>query len=490
MRSSSTTSRPVDLAATLRQTLAAHPMVSPGDRVLVGVSGGPDSMALLHLLSRLASELKIGLGAAHLDHCLRAEAGIRDAELVRRTAEQLQCPCHLGRAQVARVQRKLRLSPEEAARRVRYAFFNKIMIDEGYNKLALGHHADDNAEQMLMALLRGAGPRGLSGIAPVREGRIVRPLIAARREAIETFVRQEGLVCTCDATNSDLRFVRNRIRHRLLPLLAAEYNPRIVDQLNQTADLVRSEEDWMAAMAAARYRRCRMPRDRGPLTLSTAALAGVPVALARRLVRQALTELAGSLRRITFGHIQAVLHLTVGRRGEKECHLPGGIRVRRVGEHLTFWIEAGAPRKMHGQRVTPPATLGAIIAGPFPERVEIRTLGVGLHLFPCRPDRVPAWERVDRKRAYFDLDRLSLPLKVRQVQPGDRFTPLGAAGSQKVKKFFIDHHVPRHARARCPVLADGRRIIWLVGHRMGDEAKVTPVTSHVLGVEYFLLDTR
>jgi tRNA(Ile)-lysidine synthase len=391
---------------------------------------------------------------------------------------------------VARVQRCLRLSPEEAARRVRYAFFNKIMIDENYNKLALGHLADDNAEQILMALLRGAGSRGLSGIAPVRDGRIVRPLIAARRMAIDAFLRQEDIVSRCDATNADLRFGRNRIRHQLLPLLAAEYNPRIVDQLNRVADLLRRDERWMDAMAATHFQQLQLARDRGRLTLSTTALTDVPAALARRLVRQALAELAGGLRRISFTHIQAVLHLSVGRGGEKECHLPGGIRVRRVGEQLTFWVEAGARRKMRGRPVTPPPAPGTIISGPFPRRVEIEAMGVGLHLFPCRPDRVPGWERVDRKRAYFDLEQLRLPLQVRPVQPGDRFTPLGAAGSQKVKKFFIDHHVPRHVRARCPVLADGRGIVWLMGHRMGDEAKVTPLTSHVLGVEYFLLDTR
>ncbi len=472
----------------MRLTLAAHRMVSPGDRVLVGVSGGPDSMALFHLLSRLAPELKLRLGAAHLDHCLRGEAAARDAELVRRTAARLQHPCHLGRAQVTRVKRKLRLSMEEAARRVRYAFFNKIMIDGSYNKLALGHHADDNAEQMLMALLRGSGSRGLSGIAPVRDGRIVRPLITAHRVSIDAFVRQEGIVSTGDATNNDPRFVRNRIRHHLLPLLAAEYNPRIVGQLNQVADLVRSEEVWMDAMAATRYQRLRMPLDQG-LALSTAAVTGIPTALARRLVRQALLELAGSLRRITFGHIQAVLHLTVGRRGEKECHLPGGIRVRRVGEQLNFRI-TGTRAKMPGQRVTTSTAAPTIINGPFPDRIEIQAMGIGLRLVPCRPGEVPRWERVNRNQAYFDLDRLSLPLRVRPAQPGDRFTPLGAPGSQKVKKFFIDHRVPRHVRARCPVLADERRIIWLVGHRMGDEAKITPATSHVLGVEYFLLDTR
>jgi tRNA(Ile)-lysidine synthase len=168
-------------------------MLVPGDRVLVGVSGGPDSMALLHLLSRLAPELKIRLGVAHLNHCLRGRSADRDAGAVNRAAAALNIPCHMGRARVMKVKRKLGLSLEEAGRRVRYAFFNRTMVDAGYNKLALGHQSDDNAEQVLMALLRGAGLRGLSGIAPVRDNRIIRPLINARRTQIEDYLSQAGI---------------------------------------------------------------------------------------------------------------------------------------------------------------------------------------------------------------------------------------------------------------------------------------------------------
>ena len=165
----STPSETKALLATVEQTLAAHHMTAPGDRVLVGVSGGPDSMALLHLLSRLAPDLNIRIGVAHLNHGLRGASADRDAEVVRQAAQALQYPFHISRSRVLKVKEKLGLSLEEAARRVRYAFFKKTMSDAGYNKLALGHQSNDNAEQMLMALLRGTGPRGLSGIAPVRQ---------------------------------------------------------------------------------------------------------------------------------------------------------------------------------------------------------------------------------------------------------------------------------------------------------------------------------
>ena len=318
MPPSSTPSDPDDLLATVRQTLAAHHMLAPGDRVLVGVSGGPDSMVLLHLLVRLAPGLEIGLGVAHLNHCLRGTSADKDASFVKQAAAALNIACHTGRARVIKVKQRLGLSLEEAGRRVRYAFFNKTMVDTGYNKLALGHHSDDNAEQMLMAILRGTGSRGLSGIAPVRGNRIIRPLINVRRSQIENFVRKAGIACVSDTSNDDLRFVRNRIRHRLLPLLADEYNPRIADHLNRLADVMRTEAAWTDSLVATEYKRALIAHQNGTITISAGSLKAMHPAVARRLVRDALQDLTGTLRRITFAHVQAVLHLLAeGCEGER-----------------------------------------------------------------------------------------------------------------------------------------------------------------------------
>ncbi len=465
-------------------------MLAPGDRVLVGVSGGPDSMALLHLLSRMAPELKIRLGVAHLNHCLRGASADRDAEVVRLTALTLKHPCHMGRARVLKVKQKLGLSLEEAARRVRYAFFNKTMINTGYNKLALGHHMEDNAEQMLMALLRGTGPRGLSGIAPMRETRIIRPLLNARRSEIEDYIRKEDISSVQDESNHDLRFLRNRIRLRLLPLLASEYNPRIVDHLNRLADVTRKEEMWIEGLVAVQYEQAVLTSGEGIIALSIDALRMAHPALARRLVRMALQNLTGTLQRITFAHIQSVLCLLTNGCGEKECHLPGGIRARRTDKRLMLQVAPSRRRRTGEPTDEKETVLATVIPTPFPDTVEIQTMGIGLRFSSFRPKRLPRWAEVDRNQAHFDLARLSLPLTLRPTTPGDRFTPLGAAGSQKLKKFFIDHRIPRQARAMTPVLADKQRIIWLVGQRIDDHVKVTPDTYRVLGVEFFLLDTR
>lgn len=478
------------LLPAVQQALTTHRMLTPGDRVLVGVSGGPDSMALLHLLHRLAAELQIELGVAHLNHCLRGPWAERDAAAVACTAAAMQRPLHVRRARVMNVQQRLGLSLEEASHRVRYAFFRKTMADAGYNKLALGHHQDDNAEQMLMVLLRGAGPRGLSGIAPVRDNRIIRPLIHARRSQIEAFIAKEGIACVQDESNHDLRFMRNRIRHHLLPLLAADYNPRIGEHLNRLADILRTEETWIDGLVTDPYRKARLHRHATCITLSAGRISQAHPALARRLIRKALQELCGSLRRITFCHLQSVLNLLANDGAEKALHLPNGIRVRRSGDQLTICLFEPDRRGRAEATFQKPAPAGREIPTPFPAAVEIAAMGVELRFSLCRPRHLPPWGDVGPDRAYVDLDRLNLPLTVRPAAAGDRFTPLGAAGSQKLKKFFIDHRISRQARANAPVLTDQHGIVWLIGQRIDERVKVTAATTRALGVEFFLLDTR
>jgi len=446
-------------------------------------------MALLHLLVQAPFHETIELGVAHLNHCLRGEAADEEAKFVSRTAAALNLPCHVGRARVLNLKRKLGLSTEEAAHRVRYAFFKKIMADGGYNKLALGHHMDDNAEQLLLVLLRGTGPRGLSGIAPVKENRIFRPLIHVCREQIEAYVKAENIACVRDASNDDHRFLRNRIRHDLLPLLASAYNPGIGQHLNRLADVVRTEESWIGELVAQEYLKTVIGRKDGEVALSVNHLQTSHTALMRRLVRMALEEVAGNLRRIDFCHIHSISRLLTEADG-KQCHLPGGLRARRDGDRLRLSVLPRDRRRSAAERIEKAAGIEKVIEGPFPGNYEIREMGIGLRFSFCSRGQLPPWTAIESNRAYLDFDRLALPLTVRWPAPGDRFRPLGAGGRQKLKKFFIDHRITRRNRSKTPVLADRRGIVWLIGQRIDEHVKVTPRTSRILNAEFFLLDTR
>ena len=465
-------------------------MLAPGDRVLVGVSGGQDSMALLHVLKRLAPEYNVRLGVAHLNHCLRGAAADRDAEMVRQISAAGDLPLHAGRAQVNRLRSRLDLSLEEAARRVRYAFFNKIMISAGYDKLALGHHREDNAEQVLLSLLRGTGRQGLSGISPMRERRFIRPLIEARRSQIEAYVHQEKIPWVKDASNDDTRLMRNRIRRDLLPLLASRYNHRIVDSLNRLAHIMRTEEEWISGIAATAYSQTVGHRRSDSITLAVEQLRKSPPALTRRLIRMAVEELVGNVRKIGLAHIQSVQHLIDGVGTPKEIHLPGGILARRCTDQLVLSARPrrrGRPTAVSPVSKVPPPR---IVTGPFPQTVEIESSGIGLHFCPCTRQQLPAWKDLEPSRVYLDADCLTLPLTVRTARSGDRFAPLGVGGRQKLKKFFIDHRIAPGDRAHTQVIADTEGIVWLVGQRIDERVKVTARTSRILSIEFFLLDTR
>ena len=447
-------------------------------------------MVLLDLLYRLASDFTISLGVAHLNHGLRGAYAARDARTARQAATRLGLPFYLVEADVARVRKGLKLSLEEASRRVRYAFFKKIMQDASFSKLAVGHHLDDNAEQVLMAILRGSGPLGLAGIAPFRQNRIIRPLIHIRRSEIKAYAQKNNIPWTVDASNQDLRLMRNRIRHHLLPLIASEYNPRIAKQLSQLADVMRTEEDWIDGLITTAYTDAIITHREGGLVFNANTLKKMHPALVRRLIRRALLDVCGTLRRISFAHIQNVQELLWKGADGKTVHLPRGIRICLDQNQLEISRVNDYRRPMNRRKLTDPVEKVLVVPLSFPCTIKFNPMGIGMTFFECNSDQVPPWQDIGPDQAFFDMDRLSLPLILRFKHLGDRFIPLGCRGSQKVKKYFIDHHISRKDRAHTPILADQRQIIWLVGRRMDDRAKVTSATARILAAEFFLLDTR
>lgn len=442
-------------------------------------------MVLLYLFHQLAAEWKIEIGVAHLNHGLRGKDADEDAAWVQKIAASLGHAFYLKKADVNKVKQKRRLSLEDAARRVRYAFFDTVMKKHGYTRLALGHHLDDNAEQVLLSLLRGSGTRGLGGIAPVRDRVIIRPLIHTRREDIEKYAKTFGIAFRHDASNTDLRYTRNHIRHRLLPFLADAYNPRVHHHLARLADILRQEETWLSDLTEEHYAKLVKHREPGTLFLCTQTLSRAPLALSRRLVRRAIEEYRNSLSSFTFDHISAVLTLLTDDGKNAKLHLPSGITAWR--EENLLVLKKGLPgRQPPAPRGAPP-THEMVIRLPLPDKMESPAMGMGL-LFSMRdPKTLPDWKIVKPFQIFLDAEKIRWPLVLRFPRPGDRFTPLGAKGSQKLKKFFIDHHVPRHKRPFSPVLSDGARILWLVGHRMDAFAKVTPQTAHVLEIVFSCL---
>jgi tRNA(Ile)-lysidine synthase len=465
------------------RTILRHNMFSKGDSVLTGVSGGPDSVALLHILVHLAPEWELTIGIAHLNHSLRGAESDRDADFVAELAASLNLPCYSEAIHIRNDPALRKLSLEAAARQVRYDFFDRISRRNGYHKIAIGHHRDDNAELMLMFLFRGSGPLGFSGIPPVREGKFVRPLISIGRNELVAFLDENEITYQVDKSNRDMRFLRNRIRHETIPYIQACCNPGIIETLNRFSEIVRSEDEWMNEIIQPICDKLLVSAGQHQLELAISALTALPEAVMRRVIRTAIVRIKGNLLRISFSHIEAVRELAERQQYPALLMLPDGIRIQRNKNLLTFCQMEDALRSSRREIRRAPLSFFYSVSGPVAAAaVTISETGAQL-IFSEIPIRSGRMEELSEKIALLDLDKLEFPLILRNIRPGDRFSPLGVAGTQKIQKYFIDHKIDRTERQQCPVLLSGNEIVWLAGHRISNRFKITPSTRRVLRIE-------
>jgi tRNA(Ile)-lysidine synthase len=470
---------------TVEHTLRTYRMVQNGDAVLIGVSGGPDSVALVHILLAFAPAYSLRIALAHLNHCLRQNESDRDEAFVTELAKQLALPIHVEREDVHRYQKRHHLSLEEAAREVRYRFYHAIAAGFGYDKVALGHHADDNAERILMGLLRGSGPAGLSGIPPVRDDKIIRPLIHLRRSQIMNYVAVKGLDYIEDSSNRDLQFLRNKIRHRLIPELKVEYNPKLIASLNRLAAILDAEHEMIEKLIQPIFEKALIFEKQGSLGLSLEELNQQLLAVKRRLVRKAILKVKGNLRSIAFVHIEAILRLAQKGSRAQILDLADRIRIRRDNAILSVSKEKQSLRQ--SARSSSLSTMPAYayeLAEPGMIRIKEAALQISFSEIP--KDKVSEWRQMDPRIVFMDMDKIRFPLVIRNFCPGDRFSPLGLRGSQKLKKFFIDHKIGRSARASCPIVLSRNKIIWVAGHRLDNSVRITTRTRRILKAELSL----
>ncbi|MFH1038562.1 MAG: tRNA lysidine(34) synthetase TilS [PVC group bacterium] len=450
-----------------------------GESILVAVSGGADSVALLHLLRRLSPLLDLDLRVVHLDHGLRGEAAKDDARWVRELAGRLNISCIAERRDVPAAIRKTGRSPEDAARMVRYEFFREVSERTGIAAVALGHHADDQAETLLLRLLRGGGPGSLGGMRPARkEGNLsfIRPLLSIRRGELRDYLEGIGEPFREDASNRDHRYLRNRIRHRLLPLLEADYSPRIREILVHLAEMEGERDDFL--------------RDRlRPLFASVDPGTGpaIDCALFQGLTRFEQGEMLREFLRkagVENAHRRHVKNLEriIGGQSGRRLNVGGPGVVLKEHDRLIV-VPRAAPGSLHPWRLAIPgeAVIGEIgarlIARQYPRPAPlVLKQEVGLKKF---------WESYPRGRIlreYLDRERVVPPLTVRSRLPGDRYSPLGMKGSRKIKEIMINARVPLSRRDLIPVIEDGEKIIWLAGYRPEEGCRVRDETKTILEI--------
>jgi tRNA(Ile)-lysidine synthase len=445
-------------------TIERHRMFAPGDRVAVAVSGGADSVCLLHVLLELAPRWGLNLGVLHVNHNLRGDASRGDAEFVRDLAAGHNLPFLIRDLDLTTASGNL----EQAARNGRLAFFHDRVEGGLADRVAVGHTRSDQAETVLFRFLRGSGATGLAAIRPVTERGIVRPLIEIDRGEIAGFLRARAIRWREDASNATLDFARNRIRHQLLPQLAREWNPALAETLAHTADLSLAEEAYWRA-ETDRLAGLYLSRRGDAVLVSAPALAALPLAAARRLVRHAIRMAGGGHKSSGFSHIAAVLELGARAQGTGRAQLPG-MEVRRSFEWLRF--APGASADAYSVRPEVPGVT----------RIPGTDLAISLELLENSETSGVPNTVYNSQMGCLDWNRLSGPLELRNWRPGDQYQPMGIPAAKKIKALFQEARIPVWERAQWPVLTDAESIVW--ARRFGTAAAVTAgiESSRVLAV--------
>ncbi len=455
-----------DLPAAVLAYARWERLFTSGDRVLVAVSGGPDSVALLHLLIRLSPLLGLEMGVAHYDHSLRGEDSRGDADFVAGLAQRLGLPCHLGRGQVKEAARRDKVSVQMAARKLRRQFFQDTRGGHGYTRLALGHTADDQVELFWLRLLRGAGLDGLKGMEPATPEGLVRPLLAVGKSVLLAWLEQENLAYRIDASNLSRAYLRNRVRLDLLPHLTQTYNPRLTQTIWRTQALLREDESLLRRDTAAAWDRVSRRLTEDCFALDLEQFLGLDRPMQRRVLRFGVTKIGAHLT-LTAAQVGALLALANSERSGGLIDLGENVQVARAGAGL------------HILRGLPEPSREVTLLPDCPGEVESPE-GWRWHL-SCRTVR-PGEPWPSSEVAWLNPDRVSLPLEVRGWRAGDRFWPQGAPGPKKLQDFLVDAKIPRWLRPHLPLVADANEIVWVAGLRLAEPVKLLPTGRDILEI--------
>jgi tRNA(Ile)-lysidine synthase len=503
-----------------------YSLIAPEEIVVVGVSGGADSVCLLHVLAKWQKELGIKLHVAHLNHQLRGAESEADAEYMFNLAGSLGIPITIDRQNVAAYRAERNCSLEEAARELRYAFLARVAKEVGARRIAIGHTRDDQVETILMHVLRGTGITGLCGLAPcspmvydsqgtswptsplslrasplslpasplsLRAKRsnllVIRPLLDITREETTSYCQEHQLAPRIDSSNLSLSFFRNRLRLQLLPLLR-QYNPGVDQALLRLADIAKEDNAVIEQQASGLWKEVAR-QENNAIYLDRKQIASLPIALQRQLLRAAVTNLAGDARDIEARHIEAarsLLNKPVGKR----ISLPHGFTCQGGYNELVI----ATPYLIRGKQSQLPQCPFPPLPGEFPLKVPGETVLPGWKVTasivrervasPSPRDALSTSERTGQSNfaAHFDFHKAGTALFVRQRRPGDKFQPLGMSMPKKLPEFMVDAKIPRSWRSHIPIVCSPQQIIWVVGWRIDDRVKTTEASKEILRLEF------
>ncbi|MCJ7749080.1 MAG: tRNA lysidine(34) synthetase TilS [Desulfobacterales bacterium] len=457
----------------VKRTIDRYRLLDKGDRLIVGVSAGVDSMVLLHLLSAYRQEFDLSLIVAHVNHGLRPEESEKEMELVKKESERLGFTFEYGPFNVKEFQEVGGISLQDAARRIRFHFFNVLLQKYNANKIALGHHADDQVETVLLRLMRGSGLKGLKGMLPIRERRVIRPLLEVWRREIESFAEEMKISYLLDSSNLKKNYLRNQLRLSLIPLIEKEYQPNFKKIVLKTSTVLRKENDYLERETEESYQKI-VRKGKDTLSFGFAEYQSLHPAIQWRIIQKMLGRIDTGEMILEEGEWLEVSQIY--RKLEHPSpsfllELPHGVCLEKRYDLVLM--------KKEWVKQIPPFEIELISPGrTYIEEIEKEVV-------------IEETSRDDKFKDLYglpyvvllDYQNLQFPLKIRNFRPGDRFQPLGVKGTQKLKEFFIDHKIPKFERPRIPLLISGEMIAWVVGYRIDERVKITENTQRVLRVK-------
>jgi tRNA(Ile)-lysidine synthase len=434
--------------------------------VVVAVSGGADSVALLYVLWKLKGDLGVDIVAAHLNHGIRGADADEDARFVQDLEAKLNIACVVETADVPRISRQSRTGIEETARTVRYEFLEKVAASAHASRIAVAHTSDDQVETVLLNILRGTGTDGLAGMPPVR-GKIIRPLIDVSRREVEAYLVEGGLRWRTDETNLDPGYSRNRVRIELLPYLEEKFNPRIREAVLSLSRIARDETAMARAEAERLFRSAALEAGPGRVALDAEMLRRFDRALQRRCIRMAVEMVKGDLRDVEYGQVDRIVE-SLNREQDLSVTMPSGqvYASLSAGEFRVFRTEE--PVLVDFER-------DVIVPG----RTEVQELGVAVETAFVDPAERPRTTH----ETVIDPAKLVGALRVRMWKPGDRMIPFGMSGHKKLQDLFTDRKVPRLDRYRTPVFVDDEKIVWVAGLSVSESVRISDATTSALRIE-------
>lgn len=442
-------------------------LFTKGDRIVVGVSGGKDSVCLLDVLDKCREEFDLTLLVVHINHCLRGEDADKDQAFVEKLAKDKGLKCHCEKIDVREVAKERKMSEEEAGRHVRYQIMQHVCMEKGFDKIAVAHHQGDVAETVLFQMFRGSGPRGLSGIHAKREYTI-RPILFAEPEEIDAYIEENNLPYCVDATNLVEEYTRNKLRLRVFPYVEKEINPRAKKHVAKAAQKIAMQNNYIERQAKKEYMRV-IHVDRGEYYYDCEEFDALDIVIKLEIIRLVLKNFRDSVKDITEKHYKMIISLS-GKVAGKQITLPGNICVeRRYGCVWFRNVVSEEKRAVYEECVF-----------PFDKRVEIRKERMRLELDVVSREDLP--EEIPQKdyTKWFDYDKIKSGVCLRNPKDGDYFIMDASGKRKKLSRYYIDEKIPGSERKKELVLADGDHVLWAIPGRISSEYKVTDKTKKVL----------